>query len=160
VVLIETSLSSKREDDGFALIGRYSVRSVGYVCDDALDLTTEPSGTDVLALTSVVAGGHENAAVRSCEYGHYGSATGADVGKKKPSVGAPKVMPPLQVTRMSEIVPSQKKTGRGTRRYRSPNTYIVTENVFRAKLEVMLKTKATPAGPVVRRTAEKDEAGD
>lgn len=65
---IETSLCRKREDDGFALIGRYSVCSVGYVCADALDLTTEPSGTDALALTSVVASEDYNAAVQSCEY--------------------------------------------------------------------------------------------
>lgn len=69
-------------------------------------------------------------------------------------------MPPLQITRMSGIVSSQKETGRVARRYRSPKTYIVTENVFRGKLDAMLKTKATPAGPVLRAAFEKDEAGD
>lgn len=87
MVLIETSLSSKRDDDGFAFISRYPVRSVGYVCDDALDLTSESPSTDALALTSVVAGGHENAAIRSCEYGRYGSTTWFGVRKNNLVLG-------------------------------------------------------------------------
>ncbi len=70
-------------------------------------------------------------------------------------------MPPLQITRMCEILPSQKKKRRAKKSLTSPKTHIVTEKVFRGKLDAILKTKATPPGPVLRAAfVLKDEAGD